>query len=364
MSWVALVTQDGGWFLPRGLGAGLAAPDLVATDPQACLMRGTLMIETRLPPINKPAPLLVYDGPGPRPVHMSLQAMPGGGLTFFLDQNGNLKHGSINASDNGRADVLRVSYCWDVPAGWGRIVLDRPGEHVTQAIVLDRPDPLPVADLRALSHGRASLAAEVLFAAVSNWAEPIGPMPSLMTDTPICTPSGYRRAADIRPGDRVRTACGRDVNVLHRVERLVPAIGSFRPLTLRPPFFGLKQDIHVAPFQRALLGGSMVEYLFGTECVLAPAEQLGPSRAPQAALDGIPPLLRYVQFILPRNEALLAAGMAIESLNIGRIRRKPGRLAASLLAGCDRALLPEHAQPRHRVLKPFETTVLAECRAA
>ena len=63
-------------------------------------------------------------------------------------------------------------------------------------------------------------------------------------------------------------------------------------------------------------------------------------------------------------EATIAAGTALESLFIGRLRRKPDRLAASLFSACDRARLPEHAQPVHPVLEPFQAAVLSQSRAA
>ena len=62
-------------------------------------------------------------------------------------------------------------------------------------------------------------------------------------------------------------------------------------------------------------------------------------------------MVQYVQVVLPRHEALLAAGTAVESLYIGRIRRKPELLAASVLAGVSDRELPEHGAPVHQVLR-------------
>lgn len=74
--------------------------------------------------------------------------------------------------------------------------------------------------------------------------------------------------------------------------------------------------------------------------------------------------VRYHQIILPRHESVFAAGSPVESLYIGRIRRKPDHLAASLLASFDRRLLPEHGKSSYPVLRPFEAITLLERRAA
>ena len=363
--WIALSDPNGSRFCPAGLASGPGAPAVVDTGPDALMPRGSIMIETRLPPINRPRPLLTYDRGGHIPMHLSLQALPGGGLVFVLDQDGEMLHGSISAAETGRTDILRVTYSWDAPARWGRLSLERPEDNVVQMVEVARPKPLPVSDIRALAGGLglAPVAPEVLFVAVSTGIEPVGPMPSLTPATPVATPGGYRAAGDLQRGDLVRSARGQDVPVLSRIERVVPAAGSFRPLTLRAPYFDLLKDIDVASFQRVVLRGSVVEYMFGTEAVLVPAAHLTGVKS-ASAVTGAPSLVRYVQLLLPGNEALVAAGTCLESLYIGRIRRRAERLEASLLADYDRSRLPEHARPVHRVLPPYEAAVLAETRAA
>ena len=365
--WIALSDPNGSHFDPKGLGAAPDAPDMIATGRDAILPRGTLMIETRLPPINRPRGLLTYDRGGRIPLHLSLQALPGGGLVFVLDQDGEMLHGSINATETGRTDILRVTYSWDAPARRGRLALERPEDNVVHMVDVHQPKPLPLSDIRALigQAGGARMAPEVLFVAVSTSIEPVGPMPSLAPMTPVATPEGYRAAGRLRRGDLVRCANGQDLPVLQRIERVVPAAGSFRPLRLKAPYFDLTSDIEMAAFQRVVLRGSVVEYMFGTEAVLVPATHLTGAKSAAAALPvESGPLVRYVQLLMPGNEALVAAGTCVESLYIGRIRRRPERLEASLLAGCDRSRLPEHARPVHRVLPPFEAVVLAETRAA
>ena len=70
------------------------------------------------------------------------------------------------------------------------------------------------------------------------------------------------------------TRGGGVVPVLHKLDRVVPARGSLAPVRLRAPYFGLLDDVIVAPEQRLVIDGSEVEYLFNQEAVLVPARHL------------------------------------------------------------------------------------------
>ncbi|MCW8842918.1 MAG: hypothetical protein OQK00_05830, partial [Rhodobacteraceae bacterium] len=59
-----------------------------------------------------------------------------------------------------------------------------------------------------------------------------------------------------------------------------------------------------------------------------------------------------------------AAGAYLESLDIGRLRRKGDLHAASLLAGLGRNRLPEHVARPYPVLGAFEASTLATQRSA
>ena len=111
-----------------------------------------------------------------------------------------------------------------------------------------------------------------------------------------------------------------------------------------------------------MIDGPEVEYLFSQEAVLIPARHLVNGFAARWEPSG--PMVSYSQLLLPRHETLLAAGTAVESLYIGRLRRDTHQLASSLLAGFDRAHLPEHAKPAHQVLRWYDAIHLARQRAA
>ncbi len=361
MGWIALADHDGHRFCPGGLGGGDVA--LVAPDTR-WMERGTLVVETFLPSIGKATPLVYCELPGKVPFHFSLQAVPGGGLTLVLAVGDEILHQSFAHCGRERTDAARISCSWDIAAGHGHIALERPGRDELQI----RPVPAPVAPL--MDHARALmadpacryLAPMVQFMALSTAIEPVGPIPSLHPDTPVATPQGYRPVGRLRRGDTVLTPQGDIVPVLHRVSRTLPAHGSLRPVRLRAPYFGLRRDIVVAPQQRLLMSGSDVEYLFNHEAVLVEVSHLVGETSVLPADTG--PLATYTQLILPRHEAVIAAGSALETLFLGRIRRKKEWLGVSVLRDMDRHSLPEHGRSLFPVLRPFEAVVLAEQRAA
>jgi hypothetical protein len=202
----------------------------------------------------------------------------------------------------------------------------------------------------------------MIFAALSDQIEPIGAGPTLAPDTPVATPWGYRNVATLKRGDTVYTVAGDVVPVLHVVSRTVPARGTFAPIRMRAPYFGLQADIIIAPEQHVVIDGPEVEYLFSCEKVLTPARHLVNGFA--ALTEPCGHLTRYTQLILPNHEPILAGGAPVESMYIGRIRRDAHQLASSVMFGADRNDLPEHKAPSHKVLKWYEAIHLAKRRAA
>ncbi|MFK7754052.1 MAG: Hint domain-containing protein [Sedimentitalea sp.] len=364
MAWIALKDKDGSVFAPAGLDRPRDGPDLIDTGRDALMVRGSLVIETDMPVVHRPKPLLFLSRHQAWPFQMSLQALPQGGLALILEQGDDMQYHALNPSDQGRTDLVRLTYSWDAPARWGQIALER-GDN-TRPILIDAPSPKPFSmnDLQALIEGTGDsyYSPHLQFLALSTSREPVGPMPALGLATPIATPQGPRSLADLRRGDLVITPDGNTVPVLHRITRTVPARGSFAPIRLNAPYFGLTRDIDLAPSQRLVMSGTEVEYLFGHETVMIPVAQV--SGRHRAAPAPARQLVTYSQLLLPNHEPLLAAGTPVESLYIGRLRRQRRAFDASLLAGCNRQRLPDHRQPSCPVLKGFDARVLVEHRAA
>ncbi|MGR3712022.1 MAG: Hint domain-containing protein [Shimia sp.] len=364
MSWLALIDKTRTLFRLDGLAryGQKPGPDLV--DLRTPMQTGSLVVETRVSPYDKPQMLLGYAPQTRSGVRLSLQAVPGGGVVLVLHAGSETFHTAVNLDTGGRADVIRITYSWDMRARRGRLSLERPGTFRVEVKEMANPIPLSPEDMCEFVHDELSrvLSPDVIYAALSDRVEPIGPMPTMTSDTPVMTGEGYVPAATLQRGDLVHTTQGDVVPVLASVKRTVPAAGLFTPIMLRAPFFGLQEPIVVSPSQRLVIGGSRVEYTFGAEHVLVPAGHLLNGTAAKSIKTD--PLVTYCQLILPDHDALLVAGTYLESFDIGRIRRRKDVLRASLLNQFPRASLPEHSRTAYPVLREFEALTLAAQRAA
>ncbi|MEM6939050.1 MAG: Hint domain-containing protein [Pseudomonadota bacterium] len=364
MTWLALVDAQERRLSRWGLGDDKQALPVVPDDPAFPLLHGTLMLETRLPTAGRPDVLFGYQRLAADRRSLTLQARPGGGIALVQVQGDRIGHAALAAKSSARTDVLRLTFSWDFYRNWAQLTVETPGEIGARSALVDHPMPLTLGDVRDLMLGRAAprRAPEVIFAALSDRVEPIGPMPGLLPSTAIETAEGFRPLGDLRRGDILRTRDSGLVPVLQPVRRTVPARGSFRPIRLRAPYFGLRQDIIVSPEERLVIDGPEVEYLFGREAVLVPARHLVNGR--MAVEETCGPTATYTQVILPRHDTLMVAGTQVESLYLGRIRRQRALLSQSLLADYPRDRLPEHAHLAWPVLRWHDAIHLARRRAA
>lgn len=357
MSWIAMAGQGLSWTCPQRI-------DDRAQARSVLMPRGSIMVETRLSTEVRPQTLLSYERAHPWPGSISMQAVPGGGIVLVLTQGGEVFHTVLRHRQDSRTDILRVTFSWDSEARQGRITVEQPESDRVVAQDTPPPPPMLLEDVYTLAR-RPQLVEtdrDVVFLAVSDRIEPVGPMPSLVAQVPVETPRGPRPVSELQLGDTVTTRQGGIVPVLARVTRRVPALGSFRPVRMRAPYFGLRHDLVVAPHQRLVIGGSEVEYIFGRERVLIPALSLVDGFA--AVYEEGVLQVRYHQLLLPGHEPVISAGVELESLYAGRLRRRRDHLSRTLLADVDIALLPEHARAGLKVLRPFEAITLAEARAA
>ncbi|MFP7569238.1 Hint domain-containing protein [Marivita sp. S2033] len=337
---------------------------IVAQRPRACVPVGSVVVETRLSPDARPQTLIAYRRNDATQASFSLMSTPHGSVVFVMSQGNDVVHEVIERGREARTETLQITVSWDVSKGFGRLVVARPEtEHVLIRDFTMPHAPL-LSDLLALSRpqGLTAIDADVIFVALSTKVEPVGPMPTLSPSVRLETAQGLRMATALKQGDVVRAADGTLVPVLHMVRREVPSLGSFRPVRLRAPYFGLSQDIVVSRHQRLLVNGPEVEYLFGREEVLIPASALVNGYA--GHFEPAPRFVTYHQMLLPHHDAVRTPDAALESLYIGRMRRDRAQLSASVLGDTPKALLPEHHRAGYQVLRAFEAISLAEARAA
>ena len=364
MTWLALSDHEDRRLSLRGLGIDKKKQPLLLDDPNTQLMQGTILFETQISANQDPKVLLAIKATEPNLRSLTFQTIAGGGISVVQVQGARKTHASLPLSAPEDTDMVRVSYSWDASARSGRLTLEYPGKTKLSTTRVIDPQPLSLNDVRGLMLGQGDqvFAQDVNFAALSNQIEPIGPAPTMLPDTPLATPWGYKPIASLRSGDTVVAHTTDIVPVLHKVTRVVPARGSFSPVRLRAPYFGLQQDIIVSSHQNVLANGPEVNYLFGANAVLVPARYLINGFAAIAEPCG--PMVKYTQLLLPDNDAVLAGGTALPSLNIGEIALNRDILSGSSLHHLDRGNLPLHGAPKHKVLSWHDVIHLARRRAA
>ncbi|MBY6113715.1 Hint domain-containing protein [Mameliella alba] len=346
MGWIAVADEGERWL----------CADWAEAPAGRLLPRGTLMVEADLGAGPRPERLLTLDRLAPWPGSLSLTLLPGQGVALVVEQGGQVAQAVLPLDLDRREGSVRISFAWDSPARWGRFAVERLDGTVLAKRGVEAPPPLTAADVGALAGDGLT------FAALSTMVEPLGPLPTLAAETPVQTPQGLRALSELRCGDTVRTQGGQVVPVLARLTRTVPARGGFRPVRLRAPYFGLSDDLVVAPGQSLVVSGADVAYLFGCDAVLVPASALVNGRA--AVFEDSGPLVTWHQLLLPGHEAMVAHGAGIESLYVGRLRRRREVLRETLLADVPPGLMPEHGGTALKLLAPYEAITLAEARAA
>lgn len=366
MTWIGLTDHNTALFDQAGIAQAGSRP-LRKFGAEELLPRGALMLETDAPVQGAGRQILGYHHHHPWERGFDLRLTPNGSLAMTLIQGGRAILAALHHGMSGDNNRLRITYHWDAPQRRGWLALHRLGttQHYLEPVIA--PTPLCLGDVQDFFRAplgkqcAASVVDENLtYLALSDQPFVVGPMPSIAPDTPVLTVRGYQSIATLERGDLIVTPEGDQVPVLANISVTAPARGGGRPIRLRAPYFGLRQDITVSCEQRLCVSGPEIEFLFGTSGALVPVQHL---------VDGVAafhvrsaPLATWHQLLLPKNEPMIAAGAAVQSLYIGRMRRRPDQIAQSLLADFDRSRLPEHGRQAFPVLKPFEAATLAQQR--
>ncbi|MGH1576757.1 Hint domain-containing protein [Planktotalea sp.] len=346
-------------------GGGNTAASHSSVTPEAMIETGALVIEAPLPSDTRAATLLEVASLHPQPSLLRIQSIPGEGFSVLLSCGSEVFHALISHTLQARVDSFRLTLNWDSHTGNGLLSIEHPGDD---AVLFTRElancIPMPgTLILGSLSEMQSACALENLtYIGFHKGALAVGPTPTLDYHTPVLTPQGYRKIGTLQPGDTVVSSSGDIVPVLGVFKKVTPALGSNAPVRLRAPYFGLQSDLVMAGTQRLIVGGSDVEYTFGRDTVLIPAQHLINGTA--AIAQPTRGTMTYFQLLLPQSEAFIASDLTLESLFIGRLRRRKGVFNYTTLAALPRNLLPEHAKTVSQILQPFEAITLAAMRAA
>lgn len=351
MSWIGLTDLTKGLFNPAGLGAKPQHTNVQVAAPNEILPTGTLVVETLFrPETDGSQAVLHYERSKDWHRHLSVELRKSGEMQVRMVQGQSRFIARLKFPVPEHDAAIRLYFSWNAPERWGRLAVKLVDTGEFFVIMVGNPLPMPILDaLTIMRNGHSTrISAEAAFVAVSDKVEPVGLSAGICKGSRIETPSGSVRVENLRLGDRVMTATSGIQPVRWITRRTVPALGRFRPIRIRAPFFGLSEDMLVAPDHRILVEGSETEYLLGEQDALLPAQRLMGSRA--AVSEARLKTVTYYHVLLDRHDCLLHDSLWSESLYVGQIATDPVRLDATALAEMPRSAIPTHRSfARHRL---------------
>lgn len=352
-----------GWFAVSPIDRQTVGPSVPGLRSSGKVVHGTLMTELAGPLPSHPLTLFSTRADPLLPGDATLASNGRGALSLSVETASGAVTSGIDLGGMSQSRCLRIHMTWggvDTPA---RLWVAAPDMDfaLRTAVVTATPIPSVVGLSNAIA-GAVTLPDEVAFVAASDCIEPIGPMPGLAPGTRIATPSGSLRLDALRSGQPVcvsGAASGQsDLQVISTLASSLPARGSFRPVQLFAPYFGLTADLELSAAQHVTLTGPDVEYLFARETVLVAARHLVSRNTGRFLPAG--DTITWHQVLLPGQGSLHVGGCRVTSLRPGRLRRFPEAQPHSLLAHLPRRDLPHPAQETQHVLTEFEAVTLLD----
>jgi hypothetical protein len=359
MSWVGLRdATDGGLCLPE--------PVLQTVLPQ-----GTLAIDFRHHPSDRPVNILRHARRDPVAAVVTLRSDPDGTLSLLLRQGDHDALHCLPLPPLLPSEPVSVHYLWDSLRGTGAFAAHLPERGLTELCEIAQPLPLTWQDAALILTDRAGCRTAPGFchAAIADHLATIGPQPGIDGAGLVETPDGPRPLHLLRAGDPVIAADGAPAVVRWAGSADLPCpasgTGHHRPHRMRAPYFGVGSDLLVAGGAVLRLCGSEVEYLFGEAEVAVAVRHLADGQAILPLSGGPEPRFRrWHHLVLDRAVPLLVSGAVIEGLDSDALRARPALHRWSILAGLPAEQMPAPAARSCPQLRDYEAQTLRRMRAA
>ena len=255
----------------------IALSDRSEPDPQrpALLDHGLFILEFQLPVLN-PTVLIQFQTDGPTARTFSIFFDPEGGVSLLQRGGATVRRHLLPGPMAQRQGTARISFGFDVAKDTWLLDYAILGEGPGQTAKGRAPQPLSATDLHGLAIGAdgSQRHPAVLWFGVTQKPALPDRAPWIGLNTAIDTQRGPVRAGLLKPGDLIATLEDGYKPLVALRRRAFPSRGSFAPVVLRSPFFGLSGDILVSSDQLVLISGASVEYLYGVEEALISAASL------------------------------------------------------------------------------------------
>ncbi|MEZ5777460.1 MAG: Hint domain-containing protein [Paracoccaceae bacterium] len=331
---------------------------------QGGLLRGTLQMELDLETFARQRGPLLRVLPRREPRRICVLEPYSDGRVHFLRRHGiEVSQLSVGLGREPISGRMRLSYHWDVRRGLSLLTAENLSKGTIRQQECHSALPLEAPEIAALfgSTPDSALHPALQWLALADHWQTVGPVPGLAPRTEIATPDGLRPIRDLRPGDLVMTADSGPLPVLWQGRISTPSVGSFQPIRIRAPYFGLARDVMLQPSQRVALSGSDIEYYFGESEVIAEARHFVDGQI--ALWEDHAPVASWHGLVLDRHALIYAGGMWTESLYLGRIANNV-ELARATAPGAlaERDDMPVHNGPVRRELVEYEVQALIQAR--
>jgi Hint domain len=360
MSWIAMCDarqQSGRTNALTGIQTG-------SHDTASLLARATLVLEFQAPPDDHaPRRLLHYQASHGWQRRFTVYLNADRSLAVETQQGQARSYVRLANAPGELTGAQRLSYIWDAPARHGLLALE---DLETCAIHYTRfvaPIPIPLGDATAaLCAPTAQLDPSLVFSALSDRIQPIGPAATIGAGALIDTPQGARPIDRLQLGDTVLTRDNGAQPVRWILKQERPARGPHAPIRLRAPYLGLSSDLLVGPSQRIVIAGAKTEYTFGRDAVLIPAHHLA-AHAGASVLNDRDTMVCY-QILLDNHDCIRVSGAWCDSLYVGDLADTPDVLRATALNAVPPMIMPRHDNYVHPVLRNYESRAILDAMIA
>lgn len=365
MSWIGLSDHTFTAFDPDGVNAH-SPLSFVPASNDIILPVGTLLIETTFTArARMPQRILRYESRAGWHRSLSITLTSEGALSIEIRQGETRVCAQLNTAIPPSGTRLRIYYSWDAPGRRATLTMENLDQELLYQTEFSAPTPLPIEDAHEIimNSPATRIGPDTQVIAISDKIEPVGLTSGVVGGTPLETQDGPKFVERLRLGDMVMTSTGEAKPVRWIIRREVPAMGHFRPVRLRAPYFGLTRDILAAPDHRVMVAGAEAEYLFNETSVLVQIQHLIDSVSVRRE-NNLAATLWYYHVLLDRHECLKYAGLWGESLFVGAIGRSREMIATTALADMPFQAIPRHTRFALPILSGYEARTLAAALCA
>lgn len=292
-------------------------------EPPPNLRRGLFICEIALP-LARSAVLLDWQPAQSNPQTFSIFLDDVAGVVVLQRAGNRVKRHVLPGPLPTDAGTARITYSWNQLADRWTLSYSRLGSGQETTAQGGNPILFQQEDLIDMCRpdGTGSRNPSLLWFGVTKGHVPPERAPWVGLRTPIATARGPVAAGNLRPGDMVITADNGLQPVLRLNKLRLPSRGSFAPVILRAPFLGQGSDVLISADQLVALQGPEVEYMFGDEEILLPAEALCDGTI--ALTDGLRAAMDCVSIDLGLPELIMADGLRL--LSHGAVQTAPRKV--------------------------------------